>query len=152
VRISDLKLITAIVAGSEGGEPRHIALDSKQRQAAIEHSRTIIAQPDAHMGRPGESLKQSMKRFMYVMAKFGITKKALGVTAHALRHEVLIAKFEELTGQTAPVRGGAKLPKDISHPARQAVAALAGHTRLRAANAYCAGMAARKSEEDEPSK
>lgn len=136
----------AIVAGSKGKRPRHIPLDSPQRLAAIEQARSLAAHRDAHMGRPGASLKQSMKRFMYVMVKFNITKKALGVTAHGLRHDVLIGKFEELTGQPVPIRGGLKLPKGIDHPARQAVAELAGHARRRASNAYLGGVLQRKRE------
>ena len=77
-----------------------------------------------------------MRRFDYVMKKFGITKKQLGVTAHGLRHEVLIDQFERLTGQAAPVRGGIKLPTEIDKPARQEVAELAGHARKRASSAY----------------
>jgi hypothetical protein len=126
----------AIVAGSKGGRPRHIAIDSPQRQAAIEHAREIVTDPGAAMGRPGDSLKQAMARYMYVLAKFGITSKVLGVTGHGLRHEVLIGQFEQRTGQPAPVRGGIKLPFAIDQPARQEIAALAGHCRRRASGAY----------------
>jgi integrase len=127
----------AILVGSKGGRPRYIPLDTPERIEAVQHAQSLAADPNAHMGQPGSSLKQSMKRFMYVMRKFGITKSALGVTAHGLRHEALIEKFEEITGQPPPVRNGGKLPKPVDKLARSEIAELAGHARRRAANAYC---------------
>lgn len=130
--------------GSKGGRERFVALDTPERVAAVEHAKSVAATHDAHLGHPSHDLKQAMRRFDYVMEKFGITKKLLGVTAHGLRHEVLIDQFEILTGKAAPVRGGAKLPADIDQPARQAVAELAGHARKRASNAYLGGVLARE--------
>jgi hypothetical protein len=63
---------------------------------------------------------------------------------------VLIEQFETLTGHQAPVRGGGKLPKEISDPARQEVAELAGHARKRASSAYLGGILARKSDGVDP--
>ena len=126
-----------IKAGSKGGRERFVALDTPQRIAAIAHAQALVTAADGHMGQPSYTLEQALRRFNYVLEKFGVTQKALGVTAHGLRHEVLIAQYEALTGHPAPVRGGGKLPDDISGPARQDVAELAGHARKRASNAYC---------------
>jgi integrase len=133
-------LYARIKCGSKGGRERFIPLDSSERIAAIKHAQLIVATSDGHMGNPTHNLEQALRRFNYVLNKFGVTQKALGVTAHGLRHEVLIEKFESLTGQAAPVRGGARLPTEISAPARQEVAELAGHARNRAASAYLGGM------------
>jgi integrase len=138
----------AIVAGSKGGRPRHIAIDSPQRQAAIEHAREIVTDPGAAMGRPGDTLKQAMARYMYVLAKFGVTSKVLGVTGHGLRHEVLIGQFEKRTGQPAPVRSGKTLPTEIDQPARQEVATLAGHCRRSASSAYIGAVKMKRSDKD----
>ncbi len=129
-----------IKSGSKGGRERFVALDTPERLVAIAHSKTVTSTVDGHMGHPSHDLKQAMRRFDYVMEKFGITKKLLGVTAHGLRHEVLLAQFEALTGHAAPVRGGAKLPAAIDEPARRDVAELAGHVRKRASNAYLGGI------------
>ncbi|RJG00596.1 integrase domain-containing protein [Noviherbaspirillum sedimenti] len=131
-----------IKAGSKGGRERFVALDTPERLAAIDHARQVAATRDAHIGHPALDLKQAMRRFDYVMDKFGITKKQLGVTAHGLRHEVLINQFETLTGAAAPVRGGTKPPAEIDRIARQDVAELAGHGRKRASTAYLGGTAA----------
>jgi integrase len=137
-----------IKAGSKGGRERFVALDTPERIAAIAHAQTVVATNDGHMGHPAHSLEQALRRFNYVLEKFGVTQKALGVTAHGLRHEVLIERFEAMTGHPAPVRGGERLPPEIDAPARQEVAELAGHARKRASSAYLGGVLARKREKD----
>ncbi len=133
-----------IKAGSKGGRERVVALDTAECIAAIEHAQTVVATNDGHMGHPSHSLEQALRRFNYVLEKFGVTQKELGVTAHGLRHEVLIERFEAMTGHAAPVRGGARPPPEIDASARQEVAELAGHARKRASNAYLGGVIARQ--------
>ena len=125
-----------IKAGTKGGRERFIPLDAAERIAAIAHARTVVVCADGHMGHPSHNLEQALRRFNYVLEKFGVTQKALGVTAHGLRHEVLIERFEALTGTPAPVRGGGNVPAEIAGPARQEVAELAGHARERASTPY----------------
>lgn len=129
-----------IQAGSKGGRERFVALDTLERITAVDHARALVAAGDGHMGHPSHSLEQALRRFNYVLEKFGVTQKALGVTAHGLRHEALIDRFEAMSGHAAPVRGGDKLPPAIDAPARQEVAELAGHCRKRASNAYLGGV------------
>ncbi len=86
----------------------------------------------------------NLYRFGYVLGKFGITSRGLGVTAHGLRHEALIEEFVVRTGQQPPVRGGGKLAPEVEKAARQAVAKLAGHARKRASNAYLGAVMFRK--------
>ena len=143
-------LYARIKAGSKGGRERFVPIDSALRMAAITHAQTVVTAADGHMGQPSHTLEQALRRFNYVLEKFGVTQKMLGVTAHGLRHQVLIEQFEALTGHLAPVRGGGKLPGDISGPARQEVAELAGHARKRASNAYLGTAMTRKSDEDDP--
>jgi len=140
-----------IKAGSKGGRERFVALDTPECLAAIEHAQAVVTTSDGHMGHPPHSLEQALRRFNYVLEKFGVTHKALGVTAHGLRHEVLIERFEAMTGHAAPVRGGERLPPDIDAPARQDVAELAGHARKRASNAYLGGVNARQRKQINPS-
>jgi integrase len=139
-----------IKAGSKGGRERFIPLDTVERIAAIEHAQSVVATAEGHMGHPSHTLLQALRRFNYVLEKFGVTQKELGVTAHGLRHEVLIEHFESLTGHAAPVRGGATLPKEVRDPARYAVAELAGHSRKQASDAYLGGVLAKKDEQSDP--
>ena len=133
-----------IKSGAKGGRERFIALDSPERIAAIEHAKTVVSTRDGHMGDPSHTLEQSLRRFNYVLEKFGVTRKDMGVTGHGLRHEALINAFQQATGEAPPIRGGTKLPPQIDLRARQEIAELAGHARKRAANAYLGSSAPRR--------
>jgi integrase len=123
--------------GAKGGRERFIPIDTPARAAAVAYAQQIAVGQDAHMGDPACDLKQNLRRFDYVLARFGITGQTLGITAHGLRHEVLIDKYQELAGAPPPVRGGVNLlPEEIERRARTAVVRLAGHSRLRVADAY----------------
>ena len=120
----------------KGGRIRHIPLDRPARADALAFAQQVVSSRDAHMGDPANDLKKNLRRFDYVLEKFGITFKQLGVTAHGLRHEALIDHFESLTGHAPPVRGGDALSPEADAAARQAVSRLAGHSRIRASGAY----------------
>jgi hypothetical protein len=94
---------------------------------------------------PPSSPMKNLRRFDYVLEKFGITFKQLGVTAHGLRHEALVDHFESLTGHAPPVRGGDALSPEVDAAARQAVSRLAGHSRTRASGAYLGSSAVMRS-------
>ena len=91
----------------------------------------------AHTGDPDRDLKQNMVRFGYVLRKFGIASKGLGITAHGLRHEALIEEYIAITGQEPPLRDGAEgLTREQEDAARLAVSRLAGYKNRRASAAY----------------
>ncbi|MDO8774062.1 MAG: phage integrase N-terminal domain-containing protein [Burkholderiaceae bacterium] len=120
----------------KGGRVRFIPLDSSARLAAVEFAQGLVCNRDAYLGDPANDLKKNLRRFDYVLEKFGISFRELGVTAHGLRHEALIEHFQSLTGQPPPVRGGMGLPREVDQFARKAVSELAGHARIRASGAY----------------
>jgi len=130
-----------IRAGAKGGRERFIAVSTRERMEALAQARYVAGSPDAHMGNPAHDLRANLRRFHYVLSKFGVTAKGLGVTAHGLRHEMLIGHYEALTGVRAPIRGGERPPPEIERRARAAVAALAGHARIRVADAYLGRLA-----------
>ncbi|MEL1798181.1 hypothetical protein V2W46_19645, partial [Acinetobacter baumannii] len=84
-------------------------------------------------GHPDHDLKQALRRFTYVLERFGITKNGLGVTPHGLRHQHLNDLYERIAGAPSPVRSGSltadidQLTHDI---ARARVSQEAGHARL----------------------
>ena len=130
-----------IKAGAKGGRPRFVPLDSQQRIKALEFAQSVAQEPDAHLGDPRHGLKGNLRRFDYVMARFGITSKGLGVTAHGLRHEALIEHYMRQTGGVEPpVRGGQVNP-ELDDVARRSTARLAGHHRPRASGAYLGAVA-----------
>ena len=126
----------------KGGRVRWLPVDSPQRQAALDAARQVVDRTDAPLGDPAHDLRHNLRRFDYVLQRFGLTRAERGVTAHGLRHQVLIAHYEALSGEPAPVRGGDG--KDSE--ARRAVAELAGHARSRASGAYLGGADAKRGE------
>lgn len=135
-----------IKEGSKGGRLRFVALDSAAGLAALDYARAVAEGEDAHLGDPRHDLKRNLRRFDYVMEKFGVTSSERGITAHGLRHEALIRRFgDETGGEAPPVRGGGPLPPDLDHAARQAVAEMAGHGRIRASGAYLGSSAVTRS-------
>ncbi|UCV20795.1 phage integrase N-terminal domain-containing protein [Ferribacterium limneticum] len=129
--------------GAKNGRQRFVPLSTPQRVAAIEYAQSVVWGTEAHMGDPANDLKRNLRRFDYVLDKFGITARELGITAHGLRHEALIDEFVACSGQQPPVRGGGILAPEVEAAARRAVARLAGHERQRASNAYCGKLARR---------
>jgi len=120
----------------KGGRVRWIALETPQQRAAVDLARSLIENQDDHMGNPAHSLKRNLRRLDYALEKFGITRKQAGVTGHGLRHGNLNDYYESLSGTPSPVRGGGPVQAKTDHVARLAVAARAGHSRVRSAGAY----------------
>lgn len=124
----------------KGGRVRWVELASVAQQEAVAHAQTVVTGRDAHLGDPAKTLEQNLRRLLYVLEKFGITRRAAGATSHGLRHGHCHELYEEVGGVPAPVRGGGALPREVERAARQAVSARAGHARLRAAGAYIGSL------------
>jgi len=60
----------------KGGRVRVIPLDRPARLAALALAQDVIGSRDAHLGDPSRDLKRNLRRFDYVMEKFGITVRA----------------------------------------------------------------------------
>lgn len=135
-----------VIIKGKGGRVRAVPLDSPERQAAVAAAQALVGSRDAHLGHPARSLKQNLRRFDYVLARFGITFRERGVTGHGLRHEALIGHYAGQSGEAPPVRGGKPVPPERDRAARLAVSELAGHARLRAAGAYLGALRRRPPE------
>jgi len=133
-----------IKAGAKGGRPRFIPLNTQERTDALEFARTVAVGKDSHMGDPRNGLRENLRRFDYVMFKFGITGKQLGITVHGLRHEVMINHYQDQAGAAPSVRSGGAVPPEKDAAARLSTAKLAGHNRIKASGAYLGPMIARR--------
>lgn len=126
--------------GSKGGRPRFVAIVSQRQEQALAFAQGVAGHPEAHLSNPARGLVQNLNRFSYVLRRFGLTLKERGATGHGLRHEICVEVWVDTTGQPPPVRGGPRAPKAIEDAARQRIAELTGHTRLRAAGAYIGSL------------
>lgn len=129
-------MVVELRHGTKGGRLRFVPLESDVRRLAIEHAQRLVPHPNDHMGRPGHTLKQSLRRFDYVMDKVGVTRAELEITAHGLRHQFANDMYVELTGNQSLVRGG--VPSDLlSHyDACMKIVQQLGHARPQIAGAY----------------
>jgi integrase len=128
--------------GTKGGRLRFVAIRNDDQRKALELAVQFAPRPSSHLGHPGLSLKQSLKRFDNVMQKAGISRKQLGVTAHGLRHQFAQEFHVELTDVQAPVRGGdVCTDPETLKAALLEIARQLGHNRAQIVNAYCGSPA-----------
>lgn len=127
--------------GTKGGRVRYTAIRNDYQRDVLRRALAAAPRRSAHVGRPGMSLKQALDRFSNVLRRCGVTQRALGVTAHGLRHEFASDLFYELTHVPPPIRGGMPgLDPAVMEHAYREVAQQLGHGRPRIAGAYLGGQ------------
>ncbi|MBI5790474.1 MAG: integrase domain-containing protein [Rhodocyclales bacterium] len=130
----DCKQFLRVRYGTKGGRPRDIPVKTPEQEELIERALQSVA-PGHYVGAPGRTAVQNANRFYNVLRRFEITKAALGVTAHGLRHQHANDRYEELAGEPSPVRGGAGAG-EADGTARMAVSSELGHGRIEITDAY----------------
>src|ERR1019366_6572610 len=117
----------------------------------IERAKKYVAFPSAYLGHPDMTLLQALDRYKNVLSAAGITKKALGVTGHGLRHQFAGDKFFDLAHVPCPVRGGDPLhDSELLERVLLAVSQQLGHHRTQITSAYCGEAAAGITKTDKP--
>lgn len=139
----DCKQFLRVRYGTKGGRPRDIPVMTPEQEELIERALETVA-PGHYVGAPGRTAVQNANRFYNVLRRFEITKAALGVTAHGLRHQHANDRYEELAGEPSPVRGGAGVG-DADGAARMAVSSELGHGRIAITDAYLGQSAVMRS-------
>lgn len=132
-----------VLWGTKGGRPRLLQITlTREHHAVLDWARTF-AQTRSESMIPREwSLKRWRRHFYFLCEQIGLTRRALAVTPHSLRHGVLLDLYEWLTGVPAPARGGT-LARDDPHAdraAREIIAAHAGHAERHISSAYLGGV------------
>jgi integrase len=129
--------------GTKGGRPRGLRQPlTEQHRLVIDWCRRFaIAKPESMIPR-GYTLERYRRQFYGYCEAIGLTRKALGVTPHSLRHGVLLDLYEWLTGYAAPARGGqlALIDPHSDRAAREIVAGHAGHRDPYITSAYLGPM------------
>lgn len=142
-RRADKGAYLSVSDGTKGGRDRVVPIDNEYKRAVLDEACEFVRTLDGHLGRPGNTLEQELERYNYVLKKFGVTKKELGVTGHGLRHEYLNARYEEIAGVPSPLRRQAMEPGSFPevNPERDLLARMitteeAGHARLNITGTY----------------
>ncbi|HQR19532.1 MAG TPA: integrase domain-containing protein [Burkholderiaceae bacterium] len=125
-----------LLRGTKGGRARQVPIDTEAKRAALELARRVAVSDAGHLGDPRRSLEQNRARFYTVLARFGITRRGRGVTAHGLRHQYANDRYQDFAGAPSPVRGGERLDRDADRHARLQVAEELGHARENISTAY----------------
>ncbi len=125
-----------VLRGTKGGRLRHIPIDTPAKRAALDAAQALVAGDTQYLADPERTLVQNLDRLGNVMKKFGLTRKALGVTAHGLRHEYAGDQYEAVAGVTPPVGGGTRPDRGTDQRARLHVARELGHSRVQIVSAY----------------
>lgn len=137
--------------GAKGKRRRPIPIDSPEKWEAIKRAQNLVSAKRGHLGYPGLSLKQTLKRISDVLTRFGITEKDLGITAHGLRHQYGHGVYRAAAGVEPPVRGGPAIDPKLDTAARLKVAEQLGHARKQISGAYLGGiLRAKPSDEAAP--
>lgn len=138
-----IKLATNTVTirdGTKGGRERTLEIRTEQQKSVVAQVLEKVKTVNQTLSHPDLDLKQSMRRFEYVVERFGITQDGLGITVHGLRHQYFCDLYFQLTGMEAPVRRYGNLNACIDRLehdiARALVSREAGHSRLNITNAY----------------
>jgi integrase len=122
--------------GTKGGRLRYIAIRNAYQEQVLARALAVAPRPGQHIGHPGWPLKKALDHFSYVLRAEGVTKRALGVTPHGLRHQFAVDLYFELTEVPAPIRGGGPVDPEARHAAYREVARQLGHGRPRISGAY----------------
>lgn len=150
-RAADYGDMLRIVHGTKGGLPRDIPFDEEHGTRAwqrdvLERAKLVAAKNrKGQLTRDGYTLKQNKRHFYYVLENAGITRKALGVTAHGLRHEYAARFYTQVSGMPTPVSGSitgaiTDQVRNNDLQARRTVSHALGHFRPDVTKAYIGSL------------
>lgn len=129
--------------GTKGGLMRAIPiLKPSQREALDEAKRFGKRSARGNLMPPGLTFRQATRRLRYACERIGLTKAALGVTPHGLRHQYANDRFEDISGRASFVRGGEAVKDDVEADALGTFVKELGHSRIRVGAAYVGSRSA----------
>jgi integrase len=129
-----------LTKGTKNGLIRDVPIETQAQIDLLEEAKLMTNSRTGLLGRYGHNYTRARNHYYYILRRAGITRKAMGVTAHGLRHAYVNAAFKELTGADAPVAGGRHLDHANEVAARAIISRRIGHTRPGITTAYAGSM------------
>jgi integrase len=130
-----------VTQGTKGGKTRTVPVDTPLKAEVIQWAIRVANQGNPKRVRwPDRTWKQAQQRFYgLVRNRLGISRKALGVTPHGLRHGWSQDEYKAQTGLVTPVEGGAlgKIDRPTHQMASMTVSRWLGHGRIDVTTSYC---------------
>ena len=124
-----------VVAGTKGGRPRTVPVETDDQRAVLAEAARHAERTRRSMIPPEYDLKQWLKHCYHVLGRHGVTRRD-GLVSHGLRHQYANDLYEQLTGESSPVRGGEAVETDQNRRAQREVSGRLGHARRSIATAY----------------
>lgn len=138
VDVCDRGLTLSVRDGTKGGRHRVLIIETDYQRATLSLAARMAQAKNKRIIPLHLTLEQAYQRTRYQMRKLGLTRKALGVTAHGLRHQFAQDCYEHVTGVPSPICGGdpALLDRDTHLHASYDVMQRLGHSRVDVAASY----------------
>ena len=124
--------------GAKGGRDRVVRIENDFQRAVLNTAKKMVSLNQSMVPQK-YSYKQWRDHYYWIVRSHGISRKALGVTSHGLRHERLNEIYKNITGHLSPIQGGKTVNKDTDKFARNIVAEIAGHSREDVSSIYLGG-------------
>ena len=118
----------ALTVGTKGGRDRVVPIDTPEKRELIDKAKTFAASKLASTSDPNKTLAQVKNHYYHLLRSCGITR-AEGLTSHGLRHGYANDRYQQITGDLSPVRGGRTLDTESDQAARLEIAEELGHSR-----------------------
>lgn len=157
-KADDHGTMLSINRGTKGGLPRDVRFDEDEGVAAwqrdvLERAKVLSSQNrKGTLSIQGKTLQQSIDHFYYVLRKFNISRKGLGVTAHGLRHQFAARRYQQIAGFGAPVTAHApdnnSIVAEVDLAARTELSRELGHFRPSITQAYTGSFQMKSKEAD----
>ena len=126
--VADKGAYLALTVGTKGGRDRVVPIDTPAKRALIDQAKTFAASKLASTSDPAKTLAQVKNHYYHVLRSCGITRKD-GIIGHGLRHGYANDRYQQISGEASPVRGGKTSDRDTDQAARMEVAEELGHSR-----------------------
>lgn len=133
---NEAEFFIAIHRGTKGGRFRHVPVVSPEQVAALERARRVVSRADESLSDSRYTLVRAIRHLRYVMEKFGITKRDLGVTPHGLRHGFATRRYQDEVGADAPAPDDVGALRKSDERARLVVSRELGHSRKQITSVY----------------
>ncbi|MFG3692205.1 integrase domain-containing protein [Stutzerimonas stutzeri] len=128
-----------VTRGTKGGRKRKIPIVSNHQIQALIFSHRIQGEKNCLIPTGttwAEFRSEQVRKTREALQKYGITR------LHDLRSAYACERYEQLSGQPAPVLGG-KIESPIGHMTRIKIAIELGHSRIDVTNSYLGGLNAK---------
>jgi integrase len=107
--LSDKGTYIELVSGTKNGKFRTALVDTDLKRQVLAALKNWVykktGNAKGHLGRPGDTLEQSLNHYTNTLKAVGMTKKDLGFTGHSFRQEFVNDELER-RGLIPTIRGG----------------------------------------------